>query len=133
MADEIADLIRDLGKIPQDLKRELRPGLREAGREVLDQARRNAFWSTRIPGATRLSVQFAGRTPGVSVVTNVRKAPHGPINEYGGNHPVFGNRQVWVHQSPRPFQSPALQAKSDAAEKAIGDALDPVPRRAGFR
>lgn len=138
MADEIADLIADLGKIPKELKQQLRPGLREGGKKVFDQARRNAFWSTRIPKATRISVQFAGRTPGVSIVTNIKKAPHARAYEHGGDpgtfrHPVFGNRERWVSQQARPFLYPALLVKGDEAEQEIADVVDTVTRRAGFR
>lgn len=139
MADEIEHLIRDLGKIPQDLKRELRPGLRAAGRVVADEAKVRASWSTRIPGATRVSVTFSGKRPGVSVVVNKTKAPDARPFEHGGRtgifrHPVFGNRDVWVSQKARPFLAPALEAKGDEAAGQITDVVDRVTRdTGGFR
>lgn len=138
MADEIEELIRDLGKIPPELKRQLRPGLREAAKPVLDQARRNASWSTRIPKATRISLQFAGRTPGVAIVTNVKKAPHSRAYENKGEpgtfrHPVYGNRDVWVSQKARPFLYPAVVQKAPGVERDIARVVDNVTRTAGFR
>lgn len=136
MADEIEHLIRDLGKIPKELKRELRPGLRAAGRVVADDAKVRASWSNRIPGATRVSVTFSGKRPGVSVVVNKQKAPDARPFEHGGRdgtfrHPVFG-RDVWVSQKARPFLAPALTAKGDEAAGQITDVVDRVTREAGF-
>lgn len=135
MANEVEELIKELGKIPKDLRTALRPGLREAGQEVAEDARRRASWSTRIPRAIRVSTTFSGRTPGVSVVVNKNKAPHGRPFEHGGGpgefrHPVFGNRQVWVSQKARPFLYPALVAKGDEAAKKIADVVDVVVRKA---
>ncbi len=138
MADEIKELIRDLGKIPKDLKRELRPGLRAAAKPVLDQARLNASWSSRIPGATRISLQFAGRTPGVSIVTNVKKAPHARPYEHGGSPgtfraPLFGNRDHWYPHKARPFLYPAVVQRASGVERDIAEVVDRVTRVAGFR
>lgn len=138
MADEIERLIRDLGGIPKEMRRMLRPGLRKAGGRVLTRARSNASWSTRIPGATRIAVKFAGREPGVSIVTNAKRAPHarpyeGITGEATFRHPVFGNREVWVTQRTRPFLAPAADTEGDAVEKDIADVVDTVVRFGGFR
>jgi hypothetical protein len=138
MADEIEGLIRDLGKIPKELKRELRPGLRQAAKPVLDQARLNASWSTRIPKATRISLQFAGRTPGVSIVTNVKKAPHARPYENQGEPgtfraPLFGDREHWYPHTARPFLYPAVVAKAPGVERDIAHVVDRVTRIARFR
>jgi len=137
VADEVERLIRDLGKIPDDLKRKLRPRLRIAGRLVADQAKLNASWSTRIPGATKVSVSFTLRRPGVAVVVDKNKAPHARPFEHGGNpgdfrHPVFGHRDRWVSQPARPFLAPAFEAKRDAAAQQVEDAVDASTRDAGF-
>lgn len=137
MSDEIRRLIRDLDGIPRDLRRQLRPGLRTAGRMVADQAKVNASWSTRIPGAIRVSVRFSG-TPGVSVIVDKRKAPHGRPHEHGGRpgtfrHPLFGDRSRWYSQRARPFLAPAAEAKSRAAAREIHRVVDRVTRDAGFR
>lgn len=136
--DDIERLIRDIGKIPKELKRELRPGLRAAAKPVLDRARRNASWSTRIPGATKISITFAGRRPGVKIVTNAKRAPHArPFENLGDQgtfrHPVWGNRDVWVTQKARPFLFPALEVKGGEAVKEISRVVDRATRDAGFR
>lgn len=138
MADEIRRLIDDLGKIPKELKVQLRPGLRKAGEAVRDQARANASWSRRIPAATRVSVGFTKRNPGVSVQVTRSRAPHARPLEHGGlpgsfRHPVFGHRDRWVSQRARPFLARAAEQKAPQAERDIADVVDRVTREAGFR
>jgi hypothetical protein len=137
VADEIRRLIDDLGKIPKDLKVKLRPGLREAGALVRDRARLNASWSHKIPAATRVSVGFTARNPGVSVQVNKNRAPSARPFEHGGNegtfrHPVFGHKDRWVSQTARPFLAKALAEEAPAAERKIADVVDKVTRDAGF-
>lgn len=138
MADEIRRLIDDLGKIPKDLKIKLRPGLREAGQVVRDRARLNASWSRRIPAATRVSVGFSKRNPGVAVQVNRQRAPHARPFEHGGKegtfrHRVFGHRDRWVEQKARPFLAKAAEEKAPEAERKIADVVDRVTRDAGFK
>lgn len=136
MADEIRRLIDDLGKIPKELKVELRPGLRKAGEIVRDEARRNASWSTRIPAATRVSVGFTKRNPGVAVQVNKNRAPHARPFEHGGQagyfrHKVFGHQDRWVRQKARPFLAKAAEDKAPEAEKKVAEVVDHVTRNTG--
>jgi hypothetical protein len=138
MADEIERLIHDMGRIPDDLRKKLRPRLRIAGRIVADDAKARASWSTRIPRAIRVSTSFTGRRPGVSVIVNKSKAPHARPYEHGGEpgkfrHPRWGDRRRWFDQQARPFLAPALQAKGDTAGRLITEAVDQTTRDAGFR
>ncbi|MCP2339165.1 HK97 gp10 family phage protein [Actinomadura rupiterrae] len=138
MSDEVRKLVHDLGKIPPELKRALRPGLRTAGRIVAEDAQARASWSTRIPAAIKVRVGLTGRSAGVSVVVNRKVAPHARPFEHGGRdgtfrHPVYGHRKTWVAQRARPFLAPALEAKGDAAERQIAEAVDKATRAAGFR
>lgn len=135
MANDVETFVRRFGKVPKELKRELRPGLRAAGKVVADDAKARASWSTKIPRAIKVSVTFAGSRQGVSVIVNKNKAPSGRPFEHGGRdgtfrHPVFGNREVWVSQKARPFLAPALQAKGDEAAKQIEQVVDRVTREA---
>lgn len=138
MANEVEELVKELRKVPQELKRELRPGLRAAGRVVADDAKRRASWSSRIPRAIRVSTTFGKRNAGVSVVVNKNKAPHARPFEHGGRsgkfrHPRWGDREHWYSQTARPFLYPALLAKGDEAAEQIADVVDRVTREAGFR
>lgn len=137
-ASEIQKLVVDLGKLDKELKRELRPAIREAAKPVLAKARENASWSSRIPGATRISSRLAGKHPGVRLETNRKKAPHarlweGVSGRRQARWPVFGNRDVWVEKPLRPYMSPAVADSADDVAEAIDDAVVDVARRFGFR
>lgn len=139
MANEVRDFIKDFGKVPKDFRSELRPALRVIGNEVRAEAQRRSAWSKRIPAATRVSVGFTKRNPGVSVVVNRVKAPHArPLENRGLNgmfrHPVFGHKdRKWEEQPARPFLAPAAEAKADNAAAKVADVWDIAARRAGFR
>jgi hypothetical protein len=126
--DEVGELIRDLEKIPRAVQRRLRPAIIGAGGDVLRRARLNASWSSRIPGATRLSVRFS-RNPGIDVITDGRRAPHASVYENEGRegmkaHPLFGNRRHWYRFAARPYLAPAMDAEAPAAAARIGDVID---------
>lgn len=131
-------LIDDIGKIPKDLKVRLRPGLREVGQIVRDQARFNASFSKKIPPATRVGVGFTKRNPGVSVQVNKNRAPNArPLENRGQQglirHPVFGHRdRRWAEQPAHPFLAKALAEKAPEAERKIAEVFDKVSRDAGF-
>ena len=135
--DEIGELIRDLGRIPADARRYVRPALAGSGRDVLNRARANASWSTRIPAATRLSIRFT-RNPGVDVITDGRRAPHAHVYENEGrpgrkSHPLFGNRDHWFRFQARPYLAPAMDAEAPHAAAAMADALERAFWNAEFR
>jgi hypothetical protein len=133
---QLQALIRDLGAIPPDLKRELRPGLRKAAQPALTRIRSNASWSSRIPGATKLSTSFGNR-PGVTIRIDSKAAPHARPIEHDGEpgtfrHPVYGNREVWRPQQARPFFYRGVEATADQIRNAVADLVDGAARRHGF-
>lgn len=135
---EIQKLVADLGKVPAELRKELRPAIRAAAQRVLVDARSRASWSSRIPAATRISVRFGRRNAGVSIVVSAARAPHGRPYEHGGvpgnfRHPVYGNRNNWVTQRARPFLWPAAVAKREEVAREIDRAVEQVLRRTGWR
>lgn len=135
--DEVRELIRDLRDVPRDERRFVRAAILRSGHDLLQRVRRNASWSTRIPGATRLSVRFS-RSPGVDVITDSQRAPHASVYEGDGRpgrfrHPLFGNRSHWYSQRRRPFQGPAMDAEAPHAVAAIADAVDQAFWNARFR
>ncbi len=135
---EIERLVADFGKVPKDLARRLRPAIRAAAREVQAESQRRSSWSSRIPGAHRISVRFGARSAGVSVVVSARRAPHARPFEHDGTtgtfwHPVFGDRSPGAKQAARPFLLPAAQAKASSAVGEIDQAVEQVLRRAGWR
>ncbi|MEV4059725.1 HK97 gp10 family phage protein [Nonomuraea dietziae] len=136
-SDDLRRLIRGVGKLPDDIRTELRPALRKAGQGALLRAQINASWSTRIPSAIRLQVSLTGKRPGVALVVDQRKAPHGRALENLGQqgtirHPVFGRRDVWVRQRARPYLFRAAQAEMERMDTDIGAAVEAAARKHGF-
>lgn len=137
-AVEIRKLIKDLGKIPTELRKELRPALKAAAEPIVTDARGRASWSKRIPGAIALSVRLSRRDPGVTIVVRQAKAPHGRPFEgitgaAGWEHPVFGHRDRTVNQVARPYLEPAVAASADEVLDAVAQTVDRVAREQGFR
>ncbi len=127
-------LVGELGELPNDIRRDLRKGLREAGQEALNQARSNASWSSRIPGALSLRVYTSGPRAGVSLRVDSSKAPHArPYEGIGGRgdsfkHPVFGG-ETWVSEPTRPFLAPAAQKTRPRVMAAAEHAIQTAARR----
>lgn len=131
-------LIRDVGRLPDDLRKRLRPAMREAAQPVLADARRRASWSTRIPAALRIATSFTRRQAGVSIVTSQKRAPHarayeGITGRDNFRHPVFGNREAWVEQKTRPFMGPAVDLHGRRVVAAVNKTVDDAAREAGFK
>ncbi len=138
-SDELRKLIDDLGEIPVELRRELRPAIRVVAGPVLAQARANASWSARIPAAMRIAPSFSQKRPGVAIVVSAARAPHArPYEDTDGDgrlrHPVWGHRDRWVEQSARPSLFPAVRSTADAAmTEEVGRVVEQVARAHGFR
>lgn len=134
---ELQRLIRDLGTLPPDLRKELRPALRKAAHPVLMEMRSNASWSTRIPAATRIATSLASASgAGVTLKVSSGPAPHARPYEHGGaagnfRHPVFGG-PAWVPQRARPFFYKAVDDKANEVRDALGDTVVEVAKRHGF-
>ena len=136
--EEILRVLDVFGPLPAEIRRELRPALRRVAQPVLRQAKVNASWSTRIPGAIRISTSFSRRTAGVAITVSARKAPHArPFENLGrtGNfrHPLFGDRERWVSQAARPFLFPAVAAADPELVRETGRVVAEVARKHGFR
>lgn len=134
---EVRKLIKDFGKLPPALRKELRPALRKGSQPALAEAKRRAGWSSRIPAATRISTSFAKKRAGVSIRVSAKRAPHARPNEdLDGSgdfrHPVFGNRSVWVTQHARPFLVDALHAKGHEVTTALAEMVVQIGRKHGW-
>lgn len=136
--DTIAEIIRDFGKIPSEMRQEARPRLKRSADLVVAEAKRNASWSTRIPDAIRTRAMLAKRKQGVTIYVRSAKAPHGRALEGVGTrgntfrHPVFG-RDKWVEQKKRPFIFPAVVKHSQSVRDAIDEAVAAAARKLGWR
>lgn len=135
--NEIRRLIWEFGKFPAELRKTLRPRIRNAVDPALADARKRARWSARIPDALRASVSFTRRSAGASIIADRRKAPHArPWEGIRGNgvfrHPVYG-RDKWVAQKTRPFMGPAVEAHALRIVAEVNKAVDDAARASGFR
>jgi hypothetical protein len=121
--------------VAKELNAEFRDVIRQ---HVLPDAKANASWSSRIPGA--IKPQVTQRLIGLRVAR--KQAPHG--RPYEGlqtgargrstfRHPVFGNRKVWVSQNTRPFLQPAMDDNREEAVEAAKKAVVSAAERAGFK
>jgi hypothetical protein len=134
---QLEALIRDLGAIPPDVRREMAPIVRKAAEPVLSQMKANASWSTRIPGAIRVTGGFGASVTGVTFRVDAKRAPHARPYEHDGaegtfRHPVYGNRENWVSQAARPFFYRAVQQGAEQVTNAVADGVMEVAQRHGF-
>jgi hypothetical protein len=137
-SEDVRKLVNDLRKIGDGVGRNLGKEFKKAAGPVAAQAKANAAWSTRIPGAITVGVSSSRRFPGAQIKVSKTKAPHARLFEFPGRggsfrHPVFGNREVWVDQKGRPFIRPAVRAKRGEFIKACDRAVDETARAHGFR
>lgn len=137
-SEDVRKLVNDLRKIGDGVGRNLGKEFKRAAGPVAQQARANASWSSRIPGAISVGVSSSRRFPGAQIKVSKDKAPHARLFEYPGRggafrHPVYGNREVWVDQRGRPFIRPAVRAKGGEFVKAADRAVDSAAKAAGFR
>ena len=138
LSQGLRTLVADLGKMDPALRADLRKRFRAIGQVVLDDARRRASWSSRIPAATSLRTSTMASSAGIMLRVNAARAPHARpyegIDSRGGSfrHPVFGNRDVWVAQQHRPFLFPAAQAHRAEVTEAAIEAVKTAARAARF-
>jgi len=134
--DHLRNLVRDLRKVPEALRKELRPVMRQAGQSVLQEATLRSGWSDRIPGALRLRVSFAARRPGVFISVAKGNAPHarpyeGILGQREFRHPTFDD-EPWISEHTRPFLVPALEANEGRAYSVIREAVDKALSRSNL-
>jgi hypothetical protein len=139
-ASELHQLYVDLKAVEGNLRVELRHAIADSGQPLAALVRNAAGWSSRIPGAVKVSASFSTRSAGVAIKVDGGAAPEAaPLENKGQSgtfgHPVYGNREVWVRQQARPFFYRTLSGSSAVgiAEKAILAAMDKVAAKAGFR
>jgi len=127
----VSELATTFGRIPIEVRAELRPALLQAANLIATQARANSSWSSRIPGAIYAKASFSV-SGGAIVGVDQHKAPEAKVFEHGNigrretifRHPVFGHREVWVGtQKVRPYLWPAVEAKKPEALGLIAAAV----------
>lgn len=143
----VARLVEDFGKIPLEFRKQVRPELKRAADSVVQDAKKRASWSSRIPGAIGVRASLSKKRQGFSIRVNQDRAPHGrPFEGIGtrGNtfrHPVFGtgdrrgahSQDKWAEQKKRPFIWPAVRANSQSAREAVAQAVEKAARVHGWK
>lgn len=124
---DLEKLMRDLRKISPELVKEVKAKFRSAAKPVLaDAIRRQPKRSGELRRKTKLRMA-RGK---VEIRSSAR---HARISEFGGRHPVFGNREVWVRQEPAPSIFPAVEAGRADFVRQADNALFVACKKAGFR
>lgn len=135
-ATEFVLLAGAFARVPEELRARLAARLRPIGERAVDAARAKASWSSRIPGAIRLRVQFRGKNPGLLITVDHKAAPH--ARPFEGilspvfRHPVFGDYDTWVAQSARPYVWPAVLETQQEIASEVDEAIDEALGAAGF-
>lgn len=124
--DGFAELLRDLKRYEPEVNKSFRKRLKNAVDKVAKDAARRA---PRKSGGLAKKIRPSVTGKGVAVIS---KAEHARITEFGGRHPVFGNRENWVFQPARPHVFPAVEAGRKEVETEALAALDEAARTIGF-
>ncbi|MFF9097559.1 hypothetical protein ACF1AX_31110 [Streptomyces sp. NPDC014802] len=148
---------RDLRRIASELRqmnnrqlkleftRELRaaakpmvPAVRQAIRQIPSK---QGFSSDGLRGrmsrAVKLEVRTASRDAGVRIRVDGRKMPsqQRALQSYmegvkrPWRHPVFGNREVWVKQQPKPYFFKTVRPMGAASRVQVNRAIDRVAKK----
>lgn len=142
---QFEQLQRDLYQMGSRQRAGIRREAERIGQAALSDAKSRAgAWSTRIPSAitmlgyTNTTLGRAGVELRVAVT---EQAPHARayegISQQGSihhfRHPVFGNREVWVSQTTRPYLWPAVRGRQNAMRSAMEQVVEQAARECGFR
>lgn len=118
---------RDLKKFEPAVAKALRARLKKAVDDVAQDARRRA---PRRSGRLVKGIKASVTNKGAALVS---KSPHARISEFGGRHPVYGNRDVWVAHPARPHIYPAVRAGRATVNREALAALDTAIKESGFQ
>lgn len=135
-AKEFLALAESFRDVPDELRKHVTHRLQPVGQRTVEAVRRNASWSSRIPGAVRLRVAFRGKDPGLIISVDRHQAPH--ARPYEGflassfRHPVFGDTDTWVSQDARRFVWPGVLETQQEVADAVDEAIAAAFHAAGF-
>lgn len=146
---DLYQLTKDLQNVDRKLAVEMKKQMRQVAGPIRDRVAQEASWSTRIPGATKVSTRFTARTQQVIVTVNRNQAPHARPLENAGEegfftHPVFASksrrgrlRQVvrgrMVQQRARPFFAKAIRASDHRIDAAIEQVAQDFEKKLRFK
>lgn len=124
---DVQKLMRDLRKLAPEVAKETRKAFKSAATPILNDARRRQPKRT---GELRRKTKTRFSRGRVEIRSS---APHARISEFGGRHPAWGNREVWVDQPAAPAIFPAVDAGRANFIQAAAKAVDQGAKEAGFK
>jgi len=152
--DGLAALVRAIRaeEDGKELRKELAKNMREALKPGAQQAKDSIMGMVSLHGATpalrtsiarkiRPEVKLGGRWSGARVkafkTKNIRGFPNAPkrTNRASGwRHPVYGNRDVWVHQRGKlECFDRAFRGREGLYKQAVEQAMEDMARRIANR
>lgn len=93
--------------------------------------RRGSGLRQTIAAATKLQVTARGVrfvVQSSKLPPDQRTLPRHLDSEKGWRHPVFGDREEWVHQRGRPYFAVTIKKRASAFRKAIVEAMEQIRR-----
>jgi HK97 gp10 family phage protein len=118
--------LRDLKKFEPEVSKDFRKRLRSIIDKVAKDAQRRAPKKT---GKLSRGIKPSVTNKGAKVVS---KAPHAKLFEFGGRHPVYGNKNNWVFQPAKPYLFPAARENQELVNTEALAALDHAIGQIGF-
>jgi hypothetical protein len=104
--------------------------LMEAAEAIAEIARTLAgSFSRRIPAATK--VYWTGENA-VTIAVDPAIAPNGAPFEFGKNHPLFGDRELWYKTPLRPYMDQAAKTGQAAALEVYSQLADVIAAQNGY-
>lgn len=93
--------------------------------------RRHAGLRATIAAATKLQITAKGVrfvVQSSKLPADQQSLPRHLDSEKGWRHPVFGDKNVWVHQKGRPYFGATIKKKAPAFRRAIVEAMEEIRR-----
>lgn len=123
----LAEFMRDLRKFEPAVSKQFRARIKKVVDVVAKDAQRRA---PRKTGKLARGIKPSVTNKGARLIS---KADHARIFEFGGRHPVYGNKNNWVFQPAKPHIFPAVEANKALVHKEALAGLDDAIREIGFR
>jgi len=123
----LGQFLKELKQLDPALAKSWRTRVRKVVDDVAKDARRRA---PKKRGTLQKGIRPSVTQKGASLLS---KAPHARIFEFGGRHPVYGNRNNWVNQPAKPHIFPAVNAGRPNVEKEALAAFDDAASEIGFK
>lgn len=124
---DVQKLMRELRKVAPEVAKQTRARFKAAATPILNDARRRQPKKT---GELRRKTKIRIARGRVEIRSS---APHARISEFGGRHPVYGNREVWVNQPAAPAIFPAADAGRSEFIRQAEHAVELAVKEAGWR